>query len=139
MQAARERKNWAQRNADPLHFVTTFLALPIYNYVVLLAIVEGVVSRFYESGAGFFLFLMILPMLFEVVIHLILKKVTGIDLEMLIGFLSLAVMLVLVNTYFLGCHPIWVGRGMCDVSPFVTHEWMRWYGPPGDAPQPPNG
>jgi hypothetical protein len=96
------------------HLIATTLIPVAYDYAVLSAIKIGIVGQWRATTAiGFFSLLLGIPIVTISVIHIVLSRRTGIGFGV-VWFILLSLLVVFANFFFLGCHPIWEGRGMCS-------------------------
>ena len=96
------------------HWIALLCTLPLYDYVILAAIRSGVIGEWRASS--FYAFASLLygfPEVLLIAVHGLLSRYTRIGYVAFGLFVVASLVFVFLNSFFLGCHPIWEGRGRC--------------------------
>jgi len=96
------------------HWAIVLCVIPLYDYVILAAIKGGVIGEWRDSSVyAFFTLLYALPGVVLIAAHGLLSRYTRIGYVAFGGFVVVSLIFVFLNSFFLGCHPIWEGLGRC--------------------------
>jgi hypothetical protein len=108
-------KRFAQKAlAFAAYFAATGVLLAAYDALVLFAITLGVVGEWRDRTAFAFLTLLAgIPAALAIGLLAFARRYTRVGWFALALVALTLVVVLFVNAMFLGCHPIWEGRGRC--------------------------